>query len=135
MKFITKYRKAFSKFIIGKSEIKNNRSEIENKCITELIKTVLEDDKNTLICETLFKEITNEFKNNIIKKKDYNEDLLFKIYQLLRICKIISKYLRIYLKSTSLLKVIDEYIKSMIFISKNIQNLDKTSYILYRSFS
>ena len=122
MKFITKYRKAFSKFIIGKSEIKNNRSEIENKCITELIKTVLEDDKNTLICETLFKEITNEFKNNIIKKKDYNEDLLFKIYQLLRICKIISKYLRIYLKSTSLLKVIDEYIKSMIKHYENLEN-------------
>ena len=128
MKFITKHRNAFSKFVIGKSEVKTNSRNIENKCIIELIKTISEDDKNTLICETLFKEITNEFKNNIINKDEYNYELLFKIYQLLKICKIISKFLRIYLKSTSLLKIIDEYIKSMVkYCENNLEYFKKNS--------
>ena len=91
VKLISKYRKDFAQFVINKAENKENNSKNENKYIIELIKTLIENEHNNLICESLFKEITNEFKNKIIylnREDDFtNNDNLIKIAQLLKICR------------------------------------------------
>ena len=138
VKLITKYRKDFAEFVINKAENKENNSKNENKYIIELIKTLIENEHNNLICETLFKEITNEFKNKIIylnREDDFNNsDNLIKIAQLLKICRKISSIFRIYIKSTSLLQIIKDYMENLaIFYSKKEERL-KSNIIYHKIF-
>ena len=121
IKLITKYRKFFSQFIIEKSKDK-----YQNKYIIELIKLVINEENNSsLICETLFKEIANEFKNNIINENIYNYYLmndsndLIRVAHLLKICHKISFIYKLYLKSTSFLEIIDPFIKNT---AKKLEN-------------
>ena len=122
MKLIVKYGKYFSRYIIENTENKN-----KNKYVIELIKIIVLQEKNYLFCENLFKEIVEEFKNKIINEIDvenYSEENLVKVVHLLKICVKISKKFRLYLKSTSLLEIIDEHIKNLIiFYSKNLEKI------------
>ena len=127
IKLIAKYSKYFSEYII-----RNSVDKIKNKYILELIKTIIYDKSNNVFCETIFKEITNEFKKEILKKyneDDYkNDDKLLKVAQLLKICRKIAGIFRIYLKSTSLLEVIDDQIKYLMsYYDKNIGKCNKNN--------
>ena len=127
VKLFIKYRKYFSKFIIEKS-----KDIYTNKYINELIKLIIKEDNNScLICETIFNDITNEFKNNIIKEniddnyiKGSNKDLI-KISHLLKIIHKISNTYKIYLKSNSFLEIIDPYIKNL---AKNLGKKDSEKF-------
>ena len=127
IKLITKYRKYFSQFIIEKSKDK-----FQNKYIIELIKLIIKEENNSsLICESLFKEITNEFKKIIINESDndddynsYNNTDLVRVAQLLKICHKISNIYKLYLKSTLFLEIIDPYIKNLAKKLKK-KNLEK----------
>ena len=112
IKLITKYRKNLSRYIIEKSV-----NIYENKNIINLIKIIISENNSYLICETLFKDITDEFKNNITKNYSNNNKIdLIKVSHLLKICQKISKEYKIYLKSTSFIYIIEPYIK---LLSKN----------------
>ena len=113
IKLITKYRKNISQYIIEKSG-----DIYENKNIINLIKLIIKEDNSYLISESLFKDITNEFKNNITTNYlKYNDEIgLIKVSQLIKICQKISQVNKIYLKSTSIMNIIEPYIK---FLSKN----------------
>ena len=82
IKLITKYRKNISRYIIEKSG-----DIYENKNIINLIKLIIKEDNSYLICESLFKDITNEFKNNITTNYlKYNDEIgLIKVSQLIKI--------------------------------------------------
>ena len=124
IKLITKYRKNLGKYIIEKSN-----DIYENKNIINLIKIIIAEDNSYLICESLFQDITNEFKNNIMKNYNNNDKNDFiKVSHLIKICQKISQVNKIYLKSTSLLNIIRPYIE---FISKNfIENSDTALFFL-----
>ena len=125
-KLLVKYREQFNKYVIDYSENK-----IKNKYVIELIKIIVFQEKNCAICESLFKEIVKEFKNNIINVIDvdkYSDDNLVKVAHLLKICRKISEIYRLYLKSTSLLEIIDEHIKNLIiYYNDNIDQLKSKS--------
>ena len=131
IKLIIKYRKEFSRYIVMNSE-----DEIKNKFVIEFIKIILSHEKNILICESLFKEIAGEFKDEIINmtdKNNYSKENLVKVAQLLKICRKISENYRIYLKSTSLLEITSEYIKNLIFYyNQNIEKKKLESIIHYK---
>ena len=118
IKLITKYRKNFAKYIIEKSN-----DIYENKNIINLIKIILVEDNSYIINECLFKEITNEFKNNIMKNYYNNKIDLIKVSHLIKICQKISQVNKIYLKSTSFLNIIEPYIQ---FLSKDFSENSNT---------
>ena len=117
-KLISKYSKFFSQYIIENSE-----NIIKNKYIINLIKTIINYRNNNIFCENIIKEITNEFKKEILRKNnidDYkNNNKLIKVTQLLKICRIISKHFPIYLKSSSILNIFEEQIKNLIIYYDN----------------
>ena len=109
IKLITKYRQNFSKYIM-----ENSNDIYKNKKIIKLIKILIKEENNSYnICETLFNEITNEFKINIINNNDIDNNNLIKITHLLKICQKISHIYKLYLKSTSLLIIIEPLIKNI----------------------
>ena len=127
IKLISKYRNYFSRYLIENTNNINN-----NTYAIKLIKIIISQEKNFLICESLFKEIVYEFKNEIINKlviENYTEENLKKIAQLFKICKKISEINKIYLKSTSLLEIIYEYMKNLIlYYYRNIEKLGDNTY-------
>jgi len=130
IKLITKYRQNFSRFILNYI-CNKTKNRIEQKSVFILIKLLVGDDKKALICETLFIEIMNKIKNEIIVDKDIKEikeNLEILVY-LLKLCKIISIYSPIYLKRTLLLEIIDDYIKRIIIdYDKNYEILQENIY-------
>ena len=114
IKLITKYRHCFSKFIIDMYENKNDK-----KYISKLIKIIVMEERSVIICEAIMDDITNKIKNEIIiNKNNQNEEEIKininKLVYYLKICKIISWIYPINLKRTSLIEIIDEYIKKLI---------------------
>ena len=127
IKLITKYRQEFSKFILDYIS-KKDKNRIEQKCVFVLVKLLKDEDKKALICETLFIEITNKIKNEIILDKNIIEmrEHLELLVSLLKICKIISLGSPIYLKRTLLLEIIDDYMRKIIDdYDKNYEKLQE----------
>ena len=115
VKLLIKYRHYLSKFIIEFTDEKNYQS------IFLFIKNLFDIKRNASITETIFMDITNKIKNEIILYNN-NEDIeknINRLVYLLKICKIISRYSPIYLKKTSFIEVIDDYIKKIINIYDN----------------
>ena len=123
IKLLVKYRHYFSKFLINKCDYDK-----EHKYIFKLIKTCVCDERGALIGETIFFNIANKIKNEIIIKENNRneseiEKNLNKLAYLLKICKLISLFSPIFLKKTSLIEIIDDYIKNLII--KYEQNYEK----------
>ena len=124
IKLITKYRQDFSRFILDYI-CKKDKNRIDQKCVFVLVKSLKDEDKKALICESLFLEIRNKIKNEIISDKNISEmrEHLEILVSLLKICKIISLGSPIFLKRTQLLEIIDDYIRKIIYDYE--ENYDK----------
>ena len=112
IKLIIKYRKSFSKYILKMMSDKSL-----HKYIFKLIKCIGSDDRG--ICETISIDIANLIKDEIIVDKNNKNDEEIKnnvnqLAYLFKISKIISFYSPIYLKRTSLIEIVDDYVKNMI---------------------
>ena len=123
IKLIIKYRQSFSKFILSKT---NDKS--VHKYLFNLIKCLGRDERSTLICETILCDIANLIKNEIIINENNQNDEeiqrnVNKLTYLLKISKNISLFSPLYLKRTSLIEIIDDYIKNI--ISKFNNNYEK----------
>jgi hypothetical protein len=120
---IIKYRHYFSKFILNSYDNKR-----EHKYIYRLIKTIVCDERGTLICETILIDITNKIKKEIIINKnsikEKETENISKLAYLLKISKIISLFAPVYLRKTSLIEIIDDYIKDLI-IKYDQEKLEK----------
>ena len=123
IKFLTKYRRYFSKFIYDINEEKK-----EHKYVFSLIKIISIMKRNTFILEQIFNDFTNKIKNEIIiNKNNQNEkekqNNINKLVYLLKICKIISSNFPIFLKRSGLIELIDDFIKEIII--KYDENYEK----------
>ena len=124
IKLIFKYRHSFSKFILSMCDNKS-----EHKYIYKLIRNLVYGDRSTLIYETIMIDIAKKIKNEIIinhniKTEKEKENDLDKLVYLLKISKMISLYSPIFLRKTSFIEIIDDYIKNLIIkFNANYQNM------------
>ena len=128
IKLLIKYRKQFSKYIIDMYENKN-----QSFYIFSFIKNL--NEKSTILTETIFTDIADKIKNEIILEENNKTDEnitknVNKLAYFLKICRIIAVNSPIYLKKTSFINIIDDFIIRIIdMYDNNYEQLqDKINY-------
>ena len=129
IKLITKYRRAFSQFLLDMTEYK-----YEHKFIFKLIKIIFSGENSVLISEQCSLDISNKIKNKIIiKENNKNEEEIknseVELLYYLKLSKQLFWKAPIYLKKTSFIESIDDYIKQIIInYDKNFEKIQDTNH-------
>ena len=128
IKLFTKYRKIFSQFLLDIPENKN-----DHKFIFKLIKIIFFDENSSLIGEQFSSDIANKIKNEIIikennKTEEQIKNNINKLVYYLKLCKLFFWTGPIYLKKTSFLDIIGDYMKQItINYDKNFEKLQENN--------